>query len=77
MTTKELITTLTRPMDRIRIYTGALTEGNPQSYYYDGFECYNIPEQLLTIQVEKWEVVVDVNIKSLCEITVIYTLCIN
>lgn len=77
MTIKDLIVTLRRPVDRIRITTGALTNGEEVTYNYDGFEVYAIPEQILSVLVEKWEVVIDVNMKSLCEVTVTYTLCIN
>ena len=71
MKVNDLIYSLKRPVDLIEINTA-----ENQSYSFDGYGD-QIPLQILDMPVMNWEVSVKMEMQSMCEVNIIFTLTIE
>ena len=72
MNVRKLIETLERPVDLIKIYGYDIFP-----LYYDGFETQEMPEGLKNFHIKSWEIVVEVEQQSICELKFNYILKIT
>lgn len=72
MKISELVYSLKRPVDLIQI----VTPGDHR-YIYDGYEENTIPLQFMDMAVTNWEVTVHMEMQSMCEINIMFTLTIE
>lgn len=73
MKVNDLIYSLKRPVDLIEINTA-----ENQSYSFDGYGYGDqIPLQILDMPVMNWEVSVKMEMQSMCEVNIIFTLAIK
>ena len=73
MKISELVYSLKRPVDLIEINTA-----ENQSYSFDGYgDGDQIPLQILDMPVMNWEVSVKMEMQSMCEVNIIFTLTIE
>lgn len=73
MKVSDLIYSLKRPVDLIEIDTA-----ENQSYLFDGYgDEEQIPLQILEMPVMNWEVSVKMEMQSMCEVNIVFTLTIE
>lgn len=74
MKVSDLIYSLKRPVDFIQIETP-----ENQTYLYDGYgnEEDPIPLQILEMPVMNWEVRVNMEMQSMCEVNILFSLTIE
>lgn len=75
MKISDLLATLKRPVDYIRI-----NAGEHKTYLYSGYEDegeHPVPLQIQALEVITWEVSVTMEMQSMCEVNIIFTLDIE